>query len=487
MQYEQLYPLVMDKLKSELPSHLTYHNSAHTQLVIDASIHLAELENIHGEDLMLLKTAALMHDIGFLESHLAHEILSCKMSRKILPGYGYSDAQIDIICEMIMATRLPQMPENLLSQILCDADLYYLGTEEYPEIAENLYQEFLKLKVIKNRGEWDTMQLDFLSSHKYFTSHAIQSNEKKKQANLTHIIAKIEGSKSHEKKKYSSAEILQDGLLMIMGVTISGIALKCFLVPNHFFDGGITGISLLIHEIYHVDLTLLIILLNLPLIMVSFYSVGKTFAYRALLSVVLLGIVLFLIPDFAVSSDKLIISVFGGAFLGIGIGLVMKAGAALDGIEVLALYTLKRTSFTITEIIMGINILIFSIAAMQFGIETALYSILTYFTATRCIDYVVEGFQAQTGVTIISGKSEIIKYQLVHRMSKAITVYKGERGFLPGKFDESADCDIIFTVITRLELRRLKNLVREVDPNAFVFANTIKDTSGGILNRRNKH
>jgi uncharacterized membrane-anchored protein YitT (DUF2179 family) len=148
---------------------------------------------------------------------------------------------------------------------------------------------------------------------------------------------------------------------------------------------------------------------------------------------------------------------------------------------------LKRTSFTITEIILAINILIFTIAGFKFGIETSLYSILTYFTATRCIDYVVEGIQAYTGVTIISGKSEAIKYQLVNKLGRGITVYKGERGFLPGKFDISSEVDIIFTVVTRLELRRLKNLVHEADPNAFVFASTIKEASGGVLKRRQHH
>ncbi|MFZ1800863.1 MAG: YitT family protein, partial [Chitinophagaceae bacterium] len=166
---------------------------------------------------------------------------------------------------------------------------------------------------------------------------------------------------------------------------------------------------------------------------------------------------------------------------------VMRAGAALDGIEVLALYTLKRTSFTITEIILGLNILIFSVAAFEFGIETSLYSILTYFAATRTIDYVVEGIQAYTGVTIISGKSEAIKYELVNNLGRGITVYKGERGFLPGKFEVSTEVDIIFTVITRMELRKLKNLVYDVDPRAFVFANTIKEAAGGILNRRHTH
>ena len=205
------------------------------------------------------------------------------------------------------------------------------------------------------------------------------------------------------------------------------------------------------------------------------------------MSVILLGVALILVPDFALTEDKLLISIFGGVFLGIGVGLVMRAGAALDGIEVLALYTLKRTSFTITEIILGINIFIFTIAALKFGIETALYSILTYFAATRSIDYVVEGLQAHTGVTIISGESEAIKYELVNKLGRGITIYKGERGFLPGKFEVSTDCDIIFTVISRLELRRLNNLVHDVDPKAFIFANTIKEATGGIIKRRHKH
>lgn len=150
----------------------------------------------------------------------------------------------------------------------------------------------------------------------------------------------------------------------------------------------------------------------------------------------------------------------------------------------MALYAIRKTSFTITEIILAINIVIFSIAAFNFGIETALYSILTYFTATRCIDYVVEGLQAYTGVTIVSGKSEVIKYQLVNKLGRGITVYKGERGFLPGKYDISNDCDIIFTIITRLEFRRLKNLVYEIDPKAFIFSQEIKEAEGGIIKRR---
>jgi uncharacterized membrane-anchored protein YitT (DUF2179 family) len=308
----------------------------------------------------------------------------------------------------------------------------------------------------------------------------------KKAENLKKINALLETTlQAHHES--SPQQFILDSLLAFVGVMIAAVALKLFLVPNHFFDGGITGISLLVHEIYDFNLGLVILLFNLPLIIVSYYTIGQRFAVRTLMAVILLGICLMLIPMYALTADKLLICIFGGAFLGIGIGLIMRTGSALDGIEVLAVYTLKRTSFTITEIILGINIIIFTIAGFRFGIETALYSILTYFTATRCIDYVVEGLQAYTGVTIVSGHSEAIKYQLVNKLGRAITVYKGERGFLPGKFEVSAECDIIFTVITRLELRKLKNLVSEVDPKAFVFANTIKEASGGVIKRRHSH
>jgi uncharacterized membrane-anchored protein YitT (DUF2179 family)/HD superfamily phosphodiesterase len=486
MQFEQVYSFVILRLEIGLPSYLTYHSADHTKSVIKAASHLAKLEDISGDDLVLLQTAALFHDSGFLQHHQNHEDLSCQAARKYLLDFDYTPEQIEVICQMIGATKLPQTPLDHLAQVLCDADLYYLGSKKYQEVAEKLFSELKKFGQIKTKAEWELRQVEFLSEHTYFTKTAISEREAQKQINLQQLKAKLETTfAAHKREK--PREIVQDILFMVFGVAIAGYALKGFLVPNHFFDGGITGISLLVHELYKFNLGIVIIVLNLPFIAVSYFSVGRRFSCRMLASVVLLAICLLLLPDVAITSDKLLISIFGGVFLGIGIGLIMRAGGALDGIEVLALYTLKRTSFTITEIILGINILIFSIAAFIFGIETALYSILTYFAATRSIDYVVEGIQAYTGVTIISGKSEVIKYQLVNNLGRGITVYKGERGFLPGKFEISADCDIIFTVITRLELRKLKNLVYDVDPKAFVFANTIKEASGGIIKRRNQH
>jgi uncharacterized membrane-anchored protein YitT (DUF2179 family)/predicted metal-dependent HD superfamily phosphohydrolase len=486
MQYEKAYSFLINKLETGLPSYLSYHDAQHTKNVIASAEELASAENVTGDDLILLKTAALFHDSGFLQTHQDHEELSCRFAQKYLPDFEYAPAQVERICTMIMTTKLPQSASDHLSRLLCDADLYYLGSGEYEDYAEKLFKEFKKLEIVKTRTEWQLKQAEFLSFHRYLTATAIRERDETKQKNLQLLRAKIDETIVHHKGS-RVAELLQDGFLVVAGVMLAGTALKGFLVPNNFFDGGFTGMSLLIHELYHFNLAIVIVLINLPLTVVSYFSVSRRFAFRMLTGVLLLGLSLWLLPNFRMTQDKLLISIFGGAFLGCGIGLVMRAGAALDSIEVLALYTLKKTSFTITEIILAINIIIFSIAAISFGIETALYSILTYFTATRCIDYVVEGIQAYTGVTIISGKSEVIKYQLVNKLGRGITVYKGERGFLPGKFEISTDCDIIFTVITRLELRRLKNLVYQADPKAFVFASTIKEASGGIIKRRQAH
>lgn len=281
-----------------------------------------------------------------------------------------------------------------------------------------------------------------------------------------------------------STAIIRDIIYVVAGILFCGFALKGFLVPNQFFDGGVTGISLLIHEIYHINIAYVIVLANLPLIIMGAFQVNKKFALKTLACVILLGICLLYVPYPIITSDKLLVSIFGGVFMGIGVGLSMRGGCALDGIEVLALYTLKRSSFTISEIILGINIVIFLIAAVHLGLPTALYSILTYYTASRAITFVIEGLEEYTAVNIISAHSELIKEKLVKNMGKGITVYKGERGFLKESFDISHSVDIVFTVVTRFEVRRLKNMVHQIDPQAFVYTNTIKEAAGGILKRR---
>ncbi len=303
-----------------------------------------------------------------------------------------------------------------------------------------------------------------------------------------------------------------DMAYILAGAVVAAFALKSFLVAAGFLDGGVTGISLLIYELmnggHHAHgaepakygswvLALLIILFNIPLIVIGAYQLNRSFAAKSSVGVVVLSLLLafFPFPDLfantsALSSlhgDKLLVSVFGGFFLGLGIGLGMRGGCALDGIEVLAIYTLRRSSLSMSEVILGLNTIIFLIAAFGLGIDKALYAILTYFIATRTIAYVVEGIEEFTGVTIISGRSEDVKRELVLKLGRGITVYKGERGFLKDSFEMSQPTDIVFTVITRLEVRRLRNLVHNIDPKAFVFTNTIKEAAGGVLKRKASH
>ncbi|MDB5024989.1 MAG: hypothetical protein JWP78_2744 [Mucilaginibacter sp.] len=287
--------------------------------------------------------------------------------------------------------------------------------------------------------------------------------------------------------KHSVLASIKDTAYIVAGILICGFALKSFLVPNEFFDGGVTGISLLIHELYHINIAYVIVTANIPFIIMGIFQVNGRFAWKTLAAIIGVGICLQFVPYPVITSDKLLVCIFGGVFMGTGVGLAIRGGCALDGIEVLALFTLKRSSFTISEIILGINIIIFSIAAFKLGLPTALYSIMTYYAASHTINFVIEGLEEYTGFTIISGQSELIKEKLVMDLGRGITIYKGERGFLKGSFEVSQPVDIIFTVVTRLEIRRLKNIVHGIDPKAFMFTGTIKEAAGGVLKKRARH
>lgn len=288
-------------------------------------------------------------------------------------------------------------------------------------------------------------------------------------------------------KKIILKDNIADYIFMLLGILCISFALKSLLMPNNFFDGGVTGIALLLYKKYHINIALIFILLNIPFVLLGGKLINKPFAIKSLIGVTLLGICLYFIPFPEVSHDKLIVSVFGGFFIGLGVGFGMKSGIALDGIEVLAVYTGKKVGFSMSEIILGINILIFLIAGIFFGLESAFYSMLTYFVASKTIDYVVEGFEEFTGVTIISSKSEEVKEFLVLQMSKGITIYKGERGFMKDNFKNSVETDIVYTVVTRLEVRKLKNAIHQIDEKAFIFSSSVKETAGGILKKKHGH
>jgi len=275
---------------------------------------------------------------------------------------------------------------------------------------------------------------------------------------------------------------LKDFLVMCLGVLSAGFGLKGFLIPNGFIDGGVMGISLLTNTQTAIPLSVLIVVINLPFLVLGYHQIGRGFSLKSLLAISMLAIAVAVIPYPMITDDKLLISVFGGFFLGAGIGLSIRGGGVIDGTEVLAIYLSRKNNLTVGDFILIFNIIIFSVAAYLLSIPVALYSILTYLSASKTIDFILEGIEEFTGVTIISSKSNQISQMIKTKLGRGLTIYTGRKGF--GKSGESdQEIDIIFTVITRLEVNKLTTEVGKIDPRAFIVMNSIRDTRGGMVKK----
>ncbi len=289
--------------------------------------------------------------------------------------------------------------------------------------------------------------------------------------------------------KENLKEHIKDSFLIILGIFSASFGLKGFLLPNHFIDGGVTGISLLIEFITDIPLSILIFVINLPFIILAYKQISKVFAIKTFLAIIGLSIVLALVSFPIITSDKLLIAIFGGLFLGAGVGLSVRGGGVLDGTEILALYIGRKVEASIGDLILIFNIVIFLVGAFVLGIESALYSILTYLSASKTIDYLVEGVEEYTGVTIISEKSAKVKRALMTKLGRGFTIYKGKRGFIGKRAELNgvADMDIIFTIVTKLEIGKVKSIVNAVDEHAFIYYFPISNAKGGMLKKRPLH
>ncbi len=276
--------------------------------------------------------------------------------------------------------------------------------------------------------------------------------------------------------------LIKDIILISAGIGSAAFGLESFLLPSNFIDGGATGIALLISEVSRIPLPILLMLVNIPFVILGYNLISKPFAIKATLAITGLALTIALIHFPEVTHDKLLVSVFGGFFLGGGIGLTVRGGAVLDGTEVLGIALSRKLGTTIGDVIIIINIMIFSAAAYFLSIETALYSMLTYLAASKTLDFVIEGIEEYTGITIISSHSEEIRLMITNELRRGVTVYKGKRGF--GKQGHTNEIDIIFTVITRLEISKIQTEIQKIDPNACVVMNSIKDTKGGMIKKR---
>ncbi|MDX6695141.1 MAG: hypothetical protein QOF02_2744 [Blastocatellia bacterium] len=266
--------------------------------------------------------------------------------------------------------------------------------------------------------------------------------------------------------------------LIILGIFSAGFGLKGFLLSSHFIDGGVTGVSMLLSNVLGVHLSILLVIINLPFIAVGYRQIGKEFAIKSALAIVGLALCLTFIKYPDVTPDKLLTAVFGGFFIGSGIGLAIRGGAVLDGTEIAALLVSKSSHLLkVGDVILILNVFIFAAAAFFLGIEVALYSILTYFAASKMIDFLIHGIEEYTSVVIISERSEEIRQAIIMTLNRGVTVYKGRGGL------SDAEQDILFCVVTRLELGRIKGLVKEIDGAAFIVVHPLADVDGGIIKK----
>ena len=290
--------------------------------------------------------------------------------------------------------------------------------------------------------------------------------------------------KDRSKNKFSgsSKRQIKDFVLITLGIFSASFGLKGFLLTNQFIDGGVTGISLLTSSLTKFPLPILIISINIPFIILANKVLGKVFAVKTTLAISGLAICLALVNFPDITKDNLLVAIFGGFFLGAGIGLTIRGGAVIDGTEVLAIFLSRKLGTTIGDIIIVINVIIFSAAAYFFSIEIALYSIITYLSASKTLDFIIEGIEEYIGVTIISSQSEKIRQMIIEDMGRGVTIYNGKSGF--GKKGEVSEIDIIYSVVTRLELNKLNTEIEKIDTSAFVVMSSIKDSKGGMIKKR---
>lgn len=303
---------------------------------------------------------------------------------------------------------------------------------------------------------------------------------------LQKIIASFQSAIENDKAQRTFFIVLKrnikDFILIVTGIFSASFGFKGFLLSNHFIDGGATGISLLISALTSIPLYQLIIGVNIPFIILAYKVMGKFFAIKTALAIAGLAVCLASVSFPNITNDNLLVAVFGGFFLGAGIGLAIRGGAVIDGTEVFAIYLSRKLGTTIGDIIILLNVLIFSAAAYFLSVEIALYSMITYLAASKTLDFIVEGLDEYIGATIISPHSEEIRHMIVNLLGRGITVYKGQGGV--GKKGENKEIDIVYTVITRLELNKLNTEIEKIDPHAFVVMSSVKDTKGGMIKKR---
>jgi uncharacterized membrane-anchored protein YitT (DUF2179 family) len=279
----------------------------------------------------------------------------------------------------------------------------------------------------------------------------------------------------------SISQELVGALLLAVGAGLGALGIKSFLLPNQFIDGGVTGVCMLLAQLTRVPLEVLLVLVNIPFAVLGYRHIGAVFAVRSILAITALAVGLIVLPFPPATADHLLGAVFGGFFIGAGTGVAIRGGGVLDGTEILAVVLSKRTFVTVGEAILGLNVVVFSAAAGVLGIEPALYSMLTYFAASKTIDYLLHGIEAYNGVMVFSAQHEPIRQTILAELGRGVTVLKAVGGYT------AVQQEVLYCVVTRLELSHFETIVRKHDPSAFIVVTPILDVSGGVVKQRVFH
>lgn len=276
-------------------------------------------------------------------------------------------------------------------------------------------------------------------------------------------------------------ELLSEYLQILLGILLASIGLKAFLLPNGFLDGGVTGIAILISEKTQLDISYLLVGISIPFLILAWYTVSQRIVYKSMASII--GLALFIhFENFTpITEDKLLIAIFGGLFLGAGIGLTIKNGAVLDGAEILGIFANEYYGISIGKVILTFNVILFAITARLLSVEVAMYSVLTYLVTAKVIDYMIEGFEDYIGLLIVSSEAAVLEKVLIEQVGTGMTIYKGVRGY--GSRGQQENLQVLQMVINRIDIRKTYKAINRVDKKAFIVEFDVNAIQGGILRK----
>lgn len=282
------------------------------------------------------------------------------------------------------------------------------------------------------------------------------------------------------KIKNKTTRNLVSYILLTIGAIISALALECFLIPNTILDGGITGISIILFKLFTIPVSLLVLILNIPFVFVGYKNLGKHFLYRTIYSMIIFSLFLSYFENVTPFVDDILLAtVFGGALYGIGVGMVIHFGGCVDGTESVAIVISKKTSFSVGQIVLFFNLIIYTVAGSIFGVDRALYSLLTYFITSKVVDFVSTGLQQAKAAMIITDKSTKLSKEIYDKLGRTTTTIRG-KGLISG------EKEVLYCVLTRIEVFELKRIVEEMDESAFVTITDVSDIIGNHIKSNNK-